>query len=350
MATEHEHYPKEGLYRGAKEVWENDQEISAQLDKCYTTDLFAAGAKKFIIDQHTTNSSKPFFIYLAFDTPHAVDELPTQAFPSGKGTNGGLRWLGKSGQMINTASGKIDSYYYPDYANATYDDDGNANTPEVAWPDVYKRYAGAVRRVDDCVGDILQTLKDLRIDDNTLVVFCSDNGPSMESYLKQNLAADFFNSFGPFDGIKRDVWEGGIRMPTIAWWPKHIAPGGTSIEPSQIAGLDGHVCRCGGCSGSGAMRWGFTDSSIDRRRLEKPSTIYVEYFNDGKTPKYDEFFSAHRGRIRGQMQSVRIGDFQGVRYNIRSPADDFEIYNVVSDPQETKNLGATKNSPGCNSK
>ncbi|MCB1131274.1 MAG: sulfatase-like hydrolase/transferase, partial [Verrucomicrobiae bacterium] len=79
----HEHYPKEGLYRGAKEVWENNTEISAGLDKCYTTDLFTARAKKWIADHHTAHASQPFFMYLAFDTPHAVLELPTMAYPAG---------------------------------------------------------------------------------------------------------------------------------------------------------------------------------------------------------------------------------------------------------------------------
>lgn len=338
----HEHYPKEGLYRGKKEVWDNDREISAQCDKCYTADLFAARAKKYIIDQHSEHPAKPFFIYLAFDTPHAVDELPTQAFPKNPGLNGGLRWLGKDGEMINTANGKIDSYYYPEYVNATYDDDRNPKTPEVPWPDVYKRYASAVQRIDDCVGDILQTLKDLRIGDNTLVIFSSDNGPSVESYLKQNLAADFFNSFGPFDGIKRDTWEGGIRMPTIVWWPKHISPGKISARPSQwqdwmatfadVAGVPAPA-RCDGVS---------LVPTLTDKGGQKPSTVYVEYFHGAKTPNYDEFFPEHRNRVRKQMQAIRIGDFQGVRYNIASHSDDFEIYKVVTDPQQTRNLANEK--------
>ena len=73
---------------------------------------------------------QPFFMYLAYDTPHATIELPTQAYPAGGGLHGGLQWLGKPGQMINTAGGEIDSYYYPEYANATWDDDNNPATPE----------------------------------------------------------------------------------------------------------------------------------------------------------------------------------------------------------------------------
>ncbi|WP_206598723.1 sulfatase-like hydrolase/transferase [Rufibacter ruber] len=214
----HEHYPVEGVYRGPKEVYENRQEISAGLNKCYTADLWTAKTKQWIID-HTKSKGKenPFFIYLAYDTPHAVLELPTQEYPAGGGLKGGLQWTGKPGQMINTASGTVDSWIHPDYAKATYDHDKNAATPEVSWPNVYQRYATSVRRIDDAVGDLLQLLKDLKLDENTLVVFTSDNGPSLESYLeKVKNDPDFFNSFGPFDGVKRDVLEGGVRMRR---WP-----------------------------------------------------------------------------------------------------------------------------------
>ncbi|MGV3540677.1 MAG: sulfatase-like hydrolase/transferase, partial [Rufibacter sp.] len=216
----HEHYPVEGVYRGPKEVYENRKEVSAGLAKCYTADLWTAATKKWIVD-HAKGQSKenPFFIYLAYDTPHAVLELPTQEYPAGGGLKGGLQWTGKPGQMINTASGTVDSWIHPDYAKATYDHDKNPSTPEVAWPNVYQRYATSVRRIDDAVGDLLQLLRDLKIDENTLVVFTSDNGPSLESYLeKVKNDPDFFNSFGPFDGVKRDVLEGGVRMPALAWW------------------------------------------------------------------------------------------------------------------------------------
>jgi arylsulfatase A-like enzyme len=322
------------------QVWENQNEISDKLDKCYTTDLFAARAKQWILDQQKTNSTQPFFIYLAFDTPHAVDELPTQAFPSGGGKNGGLRWLGAPGKMINTASGKIDSWYHPDYANATYDADGNPNTPEIPWPDVYKRYATSVRRIDDCVGDLLQLLKDLHLDSNTLVVFSSDNGPSIESYLKQSLEADFFNSFGPFDGIKRDLWEGGFRVPTIAWWPSHIAPGKTSSQPSQFHDWMATFADAAGvpsparCDGVSLL------PLLTGRGEQQKSIIYSEFFNEGKTPKYPEFAPSRRGEKRGQMQTIRLGNYQGIRYQVKSHSDDFEIYDVTKDPGQRKNLGS----------
>jgi hypothetical protein len=73
-----------------------------------------------------------------------------------------------------------------------------------------------------------------------------------------------------------------------------------------------------------------------------PSTIYSEYFYKGNTPGFTIFAPAHRNRYRGQMQVVRLGDYVGVRYNIQHPDDDFEIYDIVHDPQEINNLAAQK--------
>ncbi|HXR07148.1 MAG TPA: sulfatase-like hydrolase/transferase, partial [Candidatus Acidoferrum sp.] len=237
-ADGHEHYPKEAPYttgNKSKQVWDGTNDVTPQLDKCYTCDLWTAWAKHWIADHQRTNSARPFFMYLAYDTPHATQELPTQAYPPGGGLHGGLQWLGAPGQMINTASATIDSWIHPDYRLATFDDDNNPATPEVPWPDVYKRYATAIRRLDDAVGDLNALLRDLKIDRDTLVVFSSDNGPSIESYIpREPLRADFFGSYGPFDGIKRDCWEGGLRVPTLAWWPGHF-PAGRVVSRSSIS-------------------------------------------------------------------------------------------------------------------
>jgi len=76
-----------------------------------------------------------------------------------------------TGHMINTASGKVDSFVYPEYARATYDDDHNPATPEVPWPEVFQRFASSVRRIDDAIGDLKKLLQDLGIETNTMVVF-----------------------------------------------------------------------------------------------------------------------------------------------------------------------------------
>ncbi|WP_276168176.1 sulfatase-like hydrolase/transferase [Zobellia alginiliquefaciens] len=338
----HEHYPVEGVYRGRKEVYENKKEVSEGLDKCYTGDLWSAVAKKWIVEQVKDKAEQePFFMYLAFDTPHAVLELATQAYPEGGGLNGGLQWLGKPGNMINTASGEVDSYIHPDYANVTYDHDKNPSTPEVAWPDVYKRYASSTRRIDNEVGDLLQLLKDLNIDKNTLVVFNSDNGPSIESYLPdEEYEANFFNSFGPFDGIKRDVLEGGERTPLIARWPSKIPEGQVITSPSiaydwlptftEAAGYPAPV----NTDGVSLL------PSLTGKGEQKESLIYVEYNQGRKTPEYEEFSTNNRGRERKQMQMMREGDIVGIRYNIKGADDDFELYNILDDTHQSKNLAS----------
>jgi arylsulfatase A-like enzyme len=332
----HEHYPKEGLYDGPKQVWDGTQNISEELDKCYTADLWTARAKKWIQDHERTNSAEPFFMYLAFDTPHAVLEYPAAPFPAGGGIKGGLQWLGTPGHMINTADGKPDSYVYPDYAAATWDDGTNSRAP---WPDIYKRYATSVRRIDDCVGDLLQLLADLRIDSNTFIVFTSDNGPSIESYVPgEPVKPTFFHSFGPFDGIKRDCWEAGVRMPTLARWPGHIPAGSVNNLPSGFWDWMPTFAALAGVTGPARSDGVSLLPSLTGTSGQRTPAVYVEYYESGRTPKFSEFAPAHRGRLRDQMQLIRFGDDVGVRYHITAQSDDFEIYNVVADPQERTNL------------
>jgi len=343
----HEHYPKEGLYRGAKEVYNDQNEISSVLDKCYTGDLWTAYAKQWILN-HSKESEprKPFFMYLAYDIPHAVLELPTQAYPDGGGLKGGMQWVGVEGRMISTASGEIDSYVHPDYANATYDNDKNPSTPEVSWPDTYKRYATIVRRIDDAVGDIRQLLVDLEMDENTVIVFTSDNGPSLESYLPGSFTRNqptFFNSFGPFDGIKRDVWEGGVREPTIISWPRSIPANQVIETPSMFSDWMATFCDIAGVAAPARSDGVSLLPSLTGKGSQQSSTVYVEYFNNQTTPGYQEFEEARRGRARNQMQLIRVNDYVGVRYDIKSADDDFEIYDVVHDPKEATNLAKEAN-------
>ena len=338
----HEHYPKEGPYRKPKEVWDNRTEVSADLDKCYTADLFTARAKWWITEHQRTNCSRPFFLYLAYDTPHATLELPTQAYPPGGGTNGGLQWLGRPAHMINTASGTVDSWYHPDYAHATWDHDRNPATPHVPWPDVYKRYATDVRRLDDAVGDLIQLLQDLDIDRNTLLVFTSDNGPSRESYLKENYEPTFFHSFGPFDGIKRDCWEGGIRVGAIVRWPGGVPAGRVSNLPCGFWDWMPTFAQLGGVPAPARSDGVSLVPTLTGLGAQQRPTVYLEYFMAGRTPDYPGFEALRRNRLRRQMQAIRLGDFIGVRYNVTNHADNFEIYSLVTDPKETNNLAASR--------
>lgn len=338
----HEHYPVEGIYRGSKEVYDGYTLVEG-LDKSYTGDLFTAKAKDYIISHQKENAEQPFFMYLAYDTPHAVLELPTQDYPAGGGLNGGMKWLGAPGHMINTASGEVDSFIYPEFAKATYDHDQDANTPEVGWPATYQRYATVNRRIDDQVGDLLQLLNDLEMAENTLVIFTSDNGPSEESYLPKEYAKytpEFFNNFALFDGIKRDVYEGGLRTATIAYWPGQIK-GGTVVSSPSIS-YDWMATFADASHVPAPIR---TDGvsllpSLTERGKQAASQIYVEYAQNGKVPGYDEFLGSHRNKKRGQMQMLRKDNMVGVRYDIQNQLDDFEIYDVEKDPQQRKNLAS----------
>ncbi|MEM6981234.1 MAG: arylsulfatase, partial [Planctomycetota bacterium] len=309
----HLHYPAHPWPLGNSEshqkpveLWDNDEEVSAQLSKCYTTDLFTAKTKQFLIDHAETSPEKPFFVYLAYDTPHAALQTPTVAYPEGSGLSGGIEWLGQPGQMINTAEGEIDQFRHPDYTDQ-------------GWSDVEERFATMVRRIDHCVGDLLQTLRDLNIDEETLVVLSSDNGPHRESYLQDvDYTPESFQSYGPFDGIKRDCYEGGIRMPTLAWWPGRIAGGRIDSTPSQFhdwlttfadladtlapARADG-VSLVPTLTGSGE---------------QVPSQIYVEYMQHGTTPDYADFAANKRKQRRRQMQVVHVDGYKGIRLNTQS--------------------------------
>ena len=332
----HWHYPKED----GQALLDDETDVATNFDRCYTTDLFTARAKKWIADQHAAKPRQPFFLYLAYDTPHAKLQLPPGPFPAGAGAKGGVQWLGTPGRMINTADGTPDSFTHPDYVSATWDHDRNPATPEQPWPDVYQRYASDVRRIDECVGDLLALLKDLRLDDNTLVVFTSDNGPSKESYLKENYDPTFFKSFGPHDGIKRDLWEGGIRVGALARWPGRIPRGRVSNEPSQFHDWLPTLAELAGVPAPARTDGVSLVPTLTGQGAQAPSRVYVEYFEGGKTPPYDEFAQNPRGRVRRQMQALRVGDFMGVRYQTTNHAVPFEIYDVVTDPQQTNNLAS----------
>jgi arylsulfatase A-like enzyme len=332
----HFHYPKED----GREVWQNDREIAADLDKCYTADLWTAQAKKWITEHTAAHPSQPFFAYLAYDTPHAKLQNPPCPYPPGGGLKGGVRWTGKPHAMLNTATGSVDSYTFPDYAKGTWDDDHNSATKEVPWPDVQKRYANDVRRIDFGVGDVLQLLTDLKIDHNTLVIFTSDNGPSIESLLENEpYAPTFFRGYGPFDGIKRDTWEGGMREPTLARWPGVIPAGRVDSQPSGHWDWLATFAEAAGVPAPAASDGVSLMASLTGQGEQRPGTIYIEYFQNGVTPSFSDFVPAHRGRKREQMQNIYLNGYMGVRYNVKSADDDFEIYNVAKDQQEAHNLG-----------
>jgi arylsulfatase A-like enzyme len=332
----HLHYPAHEwplgdspAHRTPKQVWHNDREVSSELAGCYTTDLFAARSKDWIIDHVRKNQRDPFFLYLAFDTPHAALQLPAVSFPAGTGLTGGLQWTNEPGRMINTAGGTIDSYRHPDYTGR-------------GWTDAEERFATMVRRIDTAVGDLLQTLRDLGIDENTMVVLSSDNGPHHEAYLQNaRYTPESFQSYGPFDGTKRDVWEGGIRVGTLAWWPGTIPAGTTSDRPSQF-----HDWMPTFAAAAGNPPPARTDGvsllpTLTRTAGQRDGQVYVEYVQGGRTPAYQDFDPHKRGRKRGQMQVVFLDGYKGVRLDIENHQTPFAIYDLAADPKEQHDLAGT---------
>lgn len=347
----HEHYPKEAPYFvGAKrerfgpvKLWDNRTDITASLDRCYSTDLFTARAKKYIVDHQAAAPGRPFFLYLALIAPHVVLELPTQPYPAGGGLRGGMQWLGTPGHMINTAEGKVDSWVHPECVAAAYDDDQDPATPQRPWPDVFRRHETAVHRIDDCVADLLRLLADLHLDEKTLVVFSSDNGPERVSFVstEPDYSPEFFGSYGPFDGIKRDLWEGGVRVPTMVRWPGRVRAGGAISEPGAQWDWLATFADAGGLPPPArADGVSLLPTLTGRESSLVHAPLYFEYTVAGRTPTYADFEPSRRNRLRGQMQAVRLGDFVGVRYNVKTADDPFEIYNVVTDPKQARNLAS----------
>jgi len=319
----HEHYPRNGTTDKKAYLVEGTQRITFGTDTVYTTDVFTARAKKIITDQSKEDPNRPLFLYLCYDTPHFKLQVPSVPYPEGRGLQGGIQWTGAEGspRFCNTAHGTINSYVYPEHS-------------QTAWPNNEKIHATMVRRIDDCVSDILQLLQDLGMAENTLVVFSSDNGPHHEGGQDPR----FFGSYAFMDGTKRDLWEAGIRVPTIAWWPDHIPSG---IENAHASGFWDWLPTFADLAHVPAPA--FTDGvslvpTLTQRGEQRAGTVYIEYQVNSKTKDYTEFEPSRRARTRQQMQAIRLGSYMGVRTSIKHAQDDFEIYDVVADPKQTLNL------------
>ena len=311
----HQHYPANEWslgdnksHQGKKQVWENNEEVSAGLDKCYTTDLWTAKAKQLIISETEENPGRPFFMFLSYDTPHAALQLPTVAYPAGKGVKGGIQWLGKPGKMINTAKGTIDDYRDPHYM-------GKGLT------DLAERFATSITRIDHCVGDLLQTLRDLKIDRKTIVVFSSDNGPHRESYLKgKRWSPTVFESAGNFKGSKGSSHEGGLRVPTFAWGPSIIKAGQTSNRPSQFHDWMATFCDYAGLQAPARIDGVTLRPTLGQQGRQRDGVVYVEFNN---------------------QQGLYLDGYKGLRLKATDHSVDFEIYDTIKDEPEALNLANT---------
>ncbi len=340
----HHHYPK----LGNRPLYEGFIDQTDRLSKCYSTDLFTARAKKWIVDHQSTKPNQPFFTYLCYTAPHAGLRIPTAShltatgnYPAGGGLDGGVQWLDNAvhGQ-INTAKGAVDQGMHPEVADAVGDD----GQP---WPDYARRHATMVRRLDDALADLIQLLKDLEIDDRTLVVLTSDNGTFREAGLDKVgfYQPDYLDTFGRYDGIKLDLWEGGVRIPTIVRWPSMIKAGSESTVPSQFHDWMATFCDLSGVPAPAISDGVSLVPSLTGHGEQSRGIVYSEIRSPSKTPNFPEFEPARRGRSCGQMQTVLIGDYKGIRLDIKNHQSRFEVYHTLNDPKETTNLAGKPNTP-----
>jgi arylsulfatase A-like enzyme len=242
----------------------------------YSHDLFTREALAFLDGQ---NAGEPFFLYLAYTLPHA-----------------------------NNERGRVEGNGMEVPNDAPYSDE--------SWPQPQKDHAAMITRLDGDIGRILDKLRERGLEEDTLVVFTSDNGPHKEG------GADpaFFDSNGPLRGIKRDLYEGGIRVPAIVRWPRHV-PAGTTSE---------HV-------------WAFWDvlpTLAELAGVEAPEGIdglsmVAALLGRGEAPSHDAlYWEFHEG---GFKQAARMGDWKGVRLGLGKP---LELYDLSRDVGESKDVAA----------
>jgi len=239
----------------------------------YSHDLFTKEALGFI-ERHTDG---PFFLYLAYTLPHANNEA---------------KRLREHGMEVPS-------------------DEPYSDKP---WPEAQRNHAAMISRLDRDVGRGLDLLEEQGIAGNTLVIFTSDNGPHKEG------GADpaFFKDSGPLRGIKRDLYEGGIRVPAIAWWPGKIVPHSVSDHtwafwdflPTAAAVAGREAPACDGQS--------FLPALLANTDEQKPH----EYL-------YWEFHE------RAFKQALRMGRYKAVRNGSDASV---ELYDLEQDLAESTNV------------
>jgi len=170
------------------------------------------------------------------------------------------------------------------------------------------------------VGEILAKVRALGLDENTLIIFSSDNGPHLEG----GADPDYFNSNGNYRGYKRDLYEGGIRAPMIARWPEKISPGRTTDHMSAF--------------------WDVLPTIADILDLEIPPGIDIDGISflpalSGESEPEQHDYLYWEFHERNGRQAIRQGDWKLVRYNVFQPENTtLELYHIPTDPGEENDL------------
>lgn len=238
------------------------------------------------IETRSKTPDQPFLIYYALNVPHANNEAGASTRP-------------ERGMEV------------PDFGPFA----------DESWPGPEKGFASIMRNLDRDVGRIVDKLRETGLDRTTLILFSSDNGPHHEG----GHDVDFFDSNGELRGSKRDLYEGGIRVPLIAYWPGHIDPG---TETSHISGFQDVLPT-------------FSElvQAPEQERLDGISFLPT-LLGETTRQRQHEFLYWEFGE-QGGKQAVRAGDWKLVQLNVSShrPASP-ELYNLKSDLQEANNVAA----------
>ncbi|MDO7172384.1 arylsulfatase [Mariniflexile sp. AS56] len=280
-------------------LWSNNDSIvlkgNAGLSKTeYAPSLIHDKTMEFI----EQNKSKPFFLYVASIIPHAELAAPEALMEKYRN-----KFLPEK-KFKGVDSG-------PDYRKGSYASQNESHAAFVAMIDL----------LDQQVGEIMDKVEELGIADNTIIIFTSDNGPHKEG------GADpkYFDSNGPFKGTKRDLYEGGIRVPMIAKWPGKIKPGSKSELVSAF--------------------WDIFPTFTDITGVDTPKNIdgisMLPELLGNKAEQVKHKYLYWEFHEKGGRQAVRMGDWKAVKYNVlKTPDTPLELYNLTNDLGETNNVAA----------
>lgn len=269
-------------------LWNNKEKVQLG-GNSYSQDLIHQEALKFIRD----NADKAFFGYFTYTIPHAELTQPQDS-------------------IVAMYDGK---FYEP---NQWYDDGdyGTALNPRT-------QFAAMITRLDTYVGQIIAELERLGIAEKTLFIFTSDNGPHNEG------GADptFFNTEERLRGLKRALYEGGMRVPFIAYWPGTIEAG--AISHIQAAGWD--------------MMPTFVEllGEDTNWRDEAMDGLSILPTLTGKGTQQEHEFLYWEFHEENGRQAVRAGDWKLIRQNIKNGNPTHELYNIAEDPHEDNDLAAS---------
>jgi len=283
QAHAHNHYPRY-VWRNGAQILVDGNDGSAT-GKQYTQDLFEAEALR-IVREHKDG---PFFLYLPFTVPHLALQVPDDSLAEYKGKFEETPYRGKQ--------------YQPH------------DTPRAA-------YAAMITRMDRSVGRLMDLLKELKLDENTLVIFSSDNGAIGGFAGTDN---QFFKSNGDLRGMKGSLYEGGIRTPLIARWPGRIKPGTMTDLPTAFWDVLPTLCEVAGAEvPTDIDGLSFLPTLLGKKGQKRHEHLYWEF------PSY------------GGQQAVRAGKWKAVRQNLAKGPSGTELYDLGTDPAESRNLAASE--------